>query len=112
MSTVTSESSVATIPQVTGKQWHETKKAFRPTAGQTSYAKRQAKDQALAVVKAQEKEMKEEKEAERKRRITALKEKREAKEEKERYEKMAAKMHQKRVDRLKRREKRNKLLKS
>jgi len=49
----------------TGKQWHETKKAFRPTAGQTSYAKRQAKDQALAVVKAQEKEMKEEKEAER-----------------------------------------------
>jgi len=109
MSTVTSESSVATITQVTGmrkngesfsassnracafrpqtlyafdpqrrrvfyhvtdeqsgKQWHETKKAFRPTAGQTSYAKRQAKDQALAVVKAQEKEMKEEKEAERK----------------------------------------------
>lgn len=50
---------------VLGKQWHETKKAFRPTAGQTSYAKRQAKDQALAVVKAQEKEMKEEKEAER-----------------------------------------------
>ncbi|CAD0089737.1 unnamed protein product [Aureobasidium vineae] len=48
-----------------GKQWHENKKAFRPTAGQTSYAKRQAKDQALAVVKAQEKEMKEEKEAER-----------------------------------------------
>jgi uncharacterized membrane protein YdfJ with MMPL/SSD domain len=48
-----------------GKQWHETKKAFRPTAGQTSYAKRQIKDQALAVVKAQEKEMKEEKEAER-----------------------------------------------
>jgi rRNA-processing protein CGR1 len=46
------------------------------------------------------------------RRITALKEKREAKAEKERYEKMAAKMHQKRVDRLKRREKRNKMLKS
>lgn len=46
------------------------------------------------------------------RRITALREKREAKAEKERYEQMAAKMHQKRVDRLKRREKRNKLLKS
>ncbi|CAD0097140.1 unnamed protein product, partial [Aureobasidium mustum] len=117
MSTVTSDAPVAKVPQVTGmrkngKQWHDTKKAFRPTAGQTSYAKRQAKDQALAVVKAQEKEMKEEKEAERQRRITALKEKREAKAEKERYEKMAAKMHQKRVDRLKRREKRNKLLKS
>jgi hypothetical protein len=48
-----------------GKQWHETKKAFRPSAGQTSYANRKIKDQALAVVKAQEKEMKEEKEAER-----------------------------------------------
>ena len=55
-----------------GKQWHETKKAFRPTAGQTSYAKRQAKDQALAVVKAQEKEMKEEKEAERQVRRTEM----------------------------------------
>ncbi|KAK6000074.1 hypothetical protein QM012_004062 [Aureobasidium pullulans] len=117
MSTVTSDAPVAKVPQVTGmrkngKHWQDTKKPFRPTAGQTSYAKRQAKDQALAVVKAQEKEMKEEKEAERQRRITALKEKREAKAEKERYEKMAAKMHQKRVDRLKRREKRNKLLKS
>ncbi|KAI4758669.1 hypothetical protein E4T52_09181 [Aureobasidium sp. EXF-3400] len=117
MSTVTSDTPIAKTPQTSGmrkngKQWHETKKAFRPTSGQTTFAKRQAKDQALAVVKAQEKEMKEEKEAERQRRITALKEKREAKEEKERYEKMAAKMHQKRVDRLKRREKRNKLLKS
>lgn len=50
---------------LSGKSWHDNKKAFRPTAGQTSYAKRQAKDQALAVIKAQEKEMKEEKEAER-----------------------------------------------
>lgn len=46
------------------------------------------------------------------RRITAIKDKRAAKEEKERYEKMAEKMHRKRVERLKRREKRNKLLKS
>ncbi|KAI5212595.1 hypothetical protein E4T42_09280 [Aureobasidium subglaciale] len=117
MSTVTSDTPIATIPQTTGmrkngKHWQDTKKAFRPTAGQTSYAKRQVKEQAIAVMKAQEKEMKEEKEAERKRRIAAIKEKREAKEEKERYEKMAEKMHQKRVDRLKRREKRNKLLKS
>ena len=34
----------AKIPQVTGqkkngKNWHENKTAFRPTAGQTSYAK-------------------------------------------------------------------------
>ena len=46
------------------------------------------------------------------RRIQAIKDKRAAKAEKERYEKMAEKMHAKRVERLKRREKRNKLLKS
>ncbi len=46
------------------------------------------------------------------RRIQAIKDKRAAKEERERYEKMAEKMHRKRVERLKRREKRNKLLKS
>ena len=45
-------------------------------------------------------------------RIQAIKDKRLAKAEKERYEKMAEKMHAKRVERLKRREKRNKLLKS
>ena len=46
------------------------------------------------------------------RRITALKEKRLAKEEKARYEKLAETMHKKRVERLKRKEKRNKMLKS
>jgi len=49
---------------------------------------------------------------ENQRRIQAIKDKRAAKEERERYEKMAEKMHRKRVERLKRREKRNKLLKS
>lgn len=44
--------------------------------------------------------------------IQRIKERRAAKEEKARYEKMAEKMHQKRVERLKRREKRNKLLNS
>lgn len=46
------------------------------------------------------------------RRIQAIKDKRAAKAERERYEKMEVKMHKKRVERLKRREKRNKLLKS
>ena len=55
--------------------------------------------------------MKSEKEAERQSKIQAIKDKRAAKEEKERYEKLAARMHQKRVERLKRREKRNKALK-
>lgn len=45
-------------------------------------------------------------------RVQAIKDKRAMKEEKERYELMAAKMHKKRVERLKRKEKRNKLLNS
>ena len=46
------------------------------------------------------------------RKIQAIKDKRAAKEERERYELLAAKMHAKRVERLRRREKRNKMLKS
>ena len=46
------------------------------------------------------------------RRIQAIRDKRAAKAEKERYEKMAETMHKKRVERLRRREKRNKMLKS
>ena len=64
------------------------------------------------ATKALEGEMKEEKAAERDRRVQAIKDRRKAKEEKERYEKMAEKMHRKVVERRKRREKRNKLLKS
>jgi rRNA-processing protein CGR1 len=81
-------------------------------------------------MKAKEKEMKDEKEEERQvssisirtskplrllvvqRRVQAIKDKRAAKEERERYEKLAEKMHKKRVERLKRKEKRNKLLNS
>ncbi|WPG98754.1 rrna-processing protein cgra [Acrodontium crateriforme] len=98
--------------RVNGKQWLPPKKAFRPTAGQTSYAKRAAQEAQQAETKKLENEMKAEKEQERQRKIQAIKDKRAAKEEKERYEKMAAKMHAKRVERLKRREKRNTLLKS
>ncbi|MCJ1355855.1 MAG: hypothetical protein MMC33_005847 [Icmadophila ericetorum] len=96
----------------TGKQWHAPKTAFRPTAKLTSYEKRAAQRQALSATKAKEKEMKDEKEVERQRRIQAIKDKRATKEEKARYEKMAEKMHKKRVERVKRREKRNKMLKS
>lgn len=45
-----------------GKQWHQPKKAFRPTAGQTSYAKRVAKEAQETQVKQKENEMKAEKE--------------------------------------------------
>ena len=96
----------------TGKQWHAAKKAFRPTAGQTAYSKRKELDQIKQATKAREQEMKAEKEDVRNRRVQAIKDRRIAKEEKERYEKMAEKMHAKLVERRKRREKRNKLLKS
>lgn len=95
-----------------GKQWHAPKKAFRPTAGLTSYAQRAKERVERETMKAKEKGMRDEKDAERQRRIAALRERRAAKAEKERYEKLAVKMHKKRVERLKRKEKRNKLLNS
>ena len=48
-----------------GKNWHLSKKAFRPTAGLTSYAKRMEERKNIEAVKAKEKEMKEEKAAQR-----------------------------------------------
>ncbi|BAE66584.1 hypothetical protein F9C07_12832 [Aspergillus flavus] len=95
-----------------GKNWHDNKKPFRPNAGLTSYEKRLEARKHQEAVKEHERELKEEKEAERKAHIQRIKERRAAKEEKERYEKMAEKMHRKRVERLKRKEKRNKLLNS
>lgn len=95
----------------------------------TSYAKRQELRKQHEAIKEHERELKEEKEAERQvsshcevvsvwmliaeqAHIQRIKERRAAKEEKERYDKMAEKMHHKRVERLKRKEKRNKLLNS
>lgn len=95
-----------------GKNWHQPKAAFRPSTGLTSYEKRKRKEAEATAMKNTEKVLKKEKEEQRERWIQGIKDKRAAKEEKARYEKMAEKMHQKRVDRLKRREKRNKLLKS
>ncbi|AMD21484.1 HER206Wp [Eremothecium sinecaudum] len=57
------------------------------------------------------KELKAEKEAAKQARIKALRDRREKKEENERYEKLAAKMHAKKVERMRKREKRNKALK-
>ncbi|EFY98531.1 Cgr1 family protein [Metarhizium robertsii] len=99
-------------PARSGKQWHEQKKAFRPSKGLTTFEKRAKERAAMAQMKAKEKEMKEEKEAMRKEKMEKIREKRAKKEEKERYEKMAETMHRKRVERLKRKEKRNKLINS
>lgn len=49
-----------------GKNWHDAKKPFRPTAGLTSYEKRQKIREQSKAVKELECEMKAEKEAERK----------------------------------------------
>jgi len=103
-----------------GKQWHQSRPAFRPsaastqmkTSGDKAYMKRAAKEAELAEIKKLEREMKGEKEEERQRRVQAIKDKRAAKEERERFAKMEEKMHRKRVERLKRREKRNRMLKS
>lgn len=111
----TAPSTTATAPKgmrKNGKQWHTPKSAFRPTAGQTSYTKRMELKKAEQATKSLEREMKAAKEDERNRRIQAIKDRRKAKEEKERYEKMAEKMHAKLVERRRRKEKRNKLLKS
>jgi len=48
-----------------GKQWHQSKTAFRPRAGLTSYEQRERERKAMQAVKAREKEMKDEKEADR-----------------------------------------------
>ncbi|EPS40907.1 hypothetical protein H072_5199 [Dactylellina haptotyla CBS 200.50] len=129
MSTEIIDPATASVPaqgiRKNGKQWKLPKAPFKPgstlptgsTSSQTpkkqskTYLARQSARLQSAVVKLKEKEMKAEKEAERAARIQSIKDKRAAKEEKERYEKLAAKMHAKRVERLKRREKRNKLLK-
>ncbi|KAH6638362.1 rRNA-processing protein CGR1 [Boeremia exigua] len=95
-----------------GKQWHDNKRAFRPRANQTSWDKRTADRKALAAVKSKEKELKDEKAATKQAQVDRIREKRAAKEERERFQKMEEKMHKKRVERLKRREKRNAMLKS
>ncbi|RPA91952.1 hypothetical protein L873DRAFT_1847968 [Choiromyces venosus 120613-1] len=94
-----------------GKTWKPPKAPFRPKAGAESWEARQVKRQALAATKQREAEMKAEKEAARAERNRLLRERREAKVEKERYEKLAEKMHVKKVERIRRRERRNKVLK-
>ncbi|KAF7564040.1 hypothetical protein G7046_g22 [Stylonectria norvegica] len=110
--TAVAQSAIPQGMRKNGKQWHEPKKAFRPTAGLSSYQKRCKERVLMTQMKAKEKEMKDEKEEDRKRRVQAIKDKRAKKEEKERFEKLAEKMHHKRVERLRRKEKRNKLLHS
>ncbi|ANB12967.1 Cgr1p [Sugiyamaella lignohabitans] len=98
--------------RVSGKQWKESKKPLRTNAVvKTAWEKKRLAQLELKAIKAKEKELKDEKQAATQARIKAIKEKKAAKEEKERYAKLSEKMHAKRVARLRKREKRNKLLK-
>ena len=99
--------------RVSGKNWKVEKKAFRikSLGASTSWKLKQEKKLKDAQDKARLKALQDEKEADHKAKITKIKEKREKKAEEERYERLAQVMHAKRVDRLRRREKRNKLLK-
>lgn len=92
------------------KSWHPRRTAFRPTPSTTTFAKRMARTTHDTQVKELAAEMKAEKAAERERRIQGIKDRRAAKEERERFQRMEEKMHRKRVERVKRREGRNKKL--
>ncbi|EDO16355.1 hypothetical protein Kpol_1051p3 [Vanderwaltozyma polyspora DSM 70294] len=102
---------------VSGRSWKVEKDQFRVNSRVvknkklTSWEAKEQKRLEDKQFKAKLKELKDEKSETRRIRIEALKERREKKEEKERYERMAVKMHAKKVERLRRREKRNKALK-
>lgn len=104
-------------PNVSGRPWKAEKEPFRPKGRVvknkilTSWELKKQKRLEDLQFKERLKELKNEKETLRQNRINALRERREKKAERERYERMAAKMHAKKVERLRRREKRNKALK-
>lgn len=103
--------------RVSGKEWKISKDAFRVrTLGvkqlkSSNFKERELKKMQEDQYKSKLKELKGDKENARKEKLAALKKKREAKEEKERFERVAAKMTAKKVERLRKKEKRNKLLK-
>ncbi|KAM3162660.1 rRNA-processing protein [Lachancea thermotolerans] len=102
---------------VSGRAWKVDKGQFRVSSRAiknkklTSWELKRQKALEDKQFKQKLKELREEKDQIRKAKIQALKERRERSEEKERYERLATKMHAKKVDRLRRREKRNKALK-
>lgn len=114
------------IPSIrrNGKNWHSPRRPFQRTTTTTTsssgskaapskaFAARAARRPIDASIKTQERRLKAEKEEERQRRIRAIKDKRAAKEERVRFEEMAARMHQRRVERVRRRERRNTLIRS
>lgn len=101
--------------RVNGKDFKIKKDAFRIKSlgvrKLLTWETRQKERMAQEQFKAKYRELKEEKANARKARYEEIKRRHEAKEEKERYERMAATMHAKKVERKRRKEKRNKVLK-
>lgn len=101
--------------RVNGKDWKIKKDAFRvKTLGVnklSTFEQRAQQKLEQQQYKARLQELKQEKEDAKNQRISDLKRRREIKAEKERYEKISVKMHAKKVERMRKREKRNKLLK-
>lgn len=100
--------------RVNGKSWKIEKPAFNKSLNHTtkkeSFKDRKQKQEQERLVKEKLKQLKQEKVDEKKQRIEDIKKRREDKEEKERDERLAQKYHAKKVERLRRKEKRNKLL--
>lgn len=108
------EKDVGEGPRVNGKEWKIKKDAFRvKTIGVkklSTWKLREQQKLQQEQYKQRLNDLKQEKEDEKNRKITELKRRRELREEKERYEKIAQKMHAKKVERMRKKEKRNKLL--
>lgn len=104
-------------PTVSGRPWKNDKDQFRVKSRVvknkklTSWQVREQKRLEDKQFKERMKTLKDEKDEERQKKIQSLKERREKKAEEDRYQLLAAKMHAKKVDRMRRREKRNKALK-
>lgn len=99
--------------RVNGKNFKIKKDAFRIKAlgfKKPSFEARQKKKLQEEQYKHKLKDLKQEKQDEKDKKISEIKKRREAKEEKERFERIAVKMHAKKVERMRKKEKRNKLL--
>lgn len=101
--------------RVNGKDWKIKKDAFRlKSAGVrklNTWKLREEKALQESQFKQRIKDLKQEKSDEKNRKIEEIKKRREAIEEKKRYEQIALKMHAKKVERMRKKEKRNKMLK-
>ncbi|ODV81359.1 uncharacterized protein CANTADRAFT_87363 [Suhomyces tanzawaensis NRRL Y-17324] len=100
--------------RVSGKEWKVKKGAFRVktfSVKKSPFQQREEKRLQEEQFKQRLKDLQDEKESIKQSRIADLKRRREIKEEKERHERIAAKMSAKKAERLRKKEKRNKLLK-